>query len=700
MSWPEWNLGIPRELARFVNAQEVLRKGLRPTSAGDLAADPSALAAAVYETIRERRLSYSSTVLGDRGNQLVQTPAEVLATRTPNCVDLTAMFAGACLASDLVVLIGIVSKADNTRHSLAWVVPNANTRARRFTDLGRVGGDGVISCVGREACIELLDNAAGQGWIPIETTGVCESSMWAEPDGAPESISFQRAVAVATEVLDGATRIEIVDVDRLQAEGLRPHEPPELTDAIRNRRLKRLTVAGLAAVLLVVAGLVAWRPWAGVVELRTMEGEFNVAVARLASSSDDRAGALSISNEIAGQVRDGLDEQARFLVWGPEELGSAVPDDARQLADQIGAQLLVHGTYRSQVGPADVVFQIEAAQFSRRSPFPLTISEEFEVAVTTDDVNAGALGQVPAISSFVLTVDAITALIADRPELAEERLDQAIELRGSQARPVALIPALRAWMLLVRASIDADPDLVREARTEVDRALEIDPESEFARLTKLSALYLEIVPAPIMAVDLSCSPPLPELPTSEDVARVRNAVLGEFDSFSPMSQVQARSLLGRLEASDAVIEALASGNLDLQPATDEFAAIIDAFENDADSVSLRIWAADAHRWLGLLAAGSGGAPSQVATHLVDAADIATPYFASLNHGTAGLIHLCDDRGSCAAALDFFRTAARESRGRTDDDADARAYEQRIADIEQGAGSSPTEGEPCSELVRG
>jgi len=58
-----------------------------PSNAGDLADDPPRLVEASYERLRSERLGHTSTVLGENGNRIVQTPGEVLEHRTSNCVD-------------------------------------------------------------------------------------------------------------------------------------------------------------------------------------------------------------------------------------------------------------------------------------------------------------------------------------------------------------------------------------------------------------------------------------------------------------------------------------------------------------------------------------------------------------------------------------------------------------------------------------
>ena len=694
MAWPEWNLDIPQEIARFVHAKAALRAGLRPRNAGDLADDPPALIEAIYQRLRDERLGYSSTVLGDHGNQLIQTPGEVLTHRTPNCVDLSTLVASVCLSADLVPLIALVKKADNTRHALVWVVPNASTRARRSTDLGPVGGRGLITRVGVAECAELLAVADGQGWIPVETTGVAESAIWSNSavDDAASSLDFAASVDAAHRVLQGATRLDVVDVHALQADGLRPYDPPELV-ARRNRR--RQVAVGSLSVVAAIAALLVWSPWDTTVPGQPqMTGGFNIALTELDTEGDGdlEDPAREIPRQLAGEVARILDGDetggsGRFQVWGPEETKGLATDDAAAAAASINADMLVYGSVAqrgSNTRNLDVEFAVDTTQHSAKAPWPMTLSDEFTTVLATADVEAGTLGNVPAVSAFGFTLDAITALVADRFERADERLRAAQEQLGSQADSIAMIPALRAWLLLVQAGNTSDPTLVDEARPLIDAALRADPTSEFARLVELSADYLDVIPVPSGTATISCNPTISqtELPVLPDVADVR-ALIQRFrqvqPSFSATGQTQIGSLLGRLEFAAELDGFVTTGSFDPSSAVAEFDAVVEAHRADPESLALTIWAADAHSWLGNLAGVSTSTSAEdLAAHYLRAAALATPLYESRHYASAALAHCTRADGSPQQAVCLFGEAAELARGRSDDD--VVAYESAIAEV--------------------
>ena len=701
MAWPEWNLDIPQEVARFVHPTAALRAGLRPQNAGDLADDPPLLVEAIYERLREERLGYTSTVLGERGNQVVQTPGEVLEHRTPNCVDLSVLMAATALACDLVPLIAIVKKADNTRHAFVWIVPNASTRARRSTDLGPVGGTGHVVKVGIAECAALVDVAKGQGWIGVETTGVSLSRIWAPPDSdQATSIDLQTSIDMAAEVVAGATRIDLVDVHRLQADGLRPHEPPELA-AIRRRRNRSLLGAA-SAVVLVSAALV-WSPWSAErIGQAKMTGGFNIALAELSADGGLGDEAREIPRQLAADVARSLEDDTgagigRFQVWGPDDTGVPALDGASDLAAAIDADMLVYGSVNERGARSlDVDLAVDASQHSAKAPWPMTISEEFTTVVDTADVEAGTLGNVPAISAFGLTLDAITALVADRFDRADERLQAAADRLGTEADSFPLIPALRAWLLLVQAGASAQPELVAEARPFIDAALRADPDSEFARLIEFSADYLAIIPVPSSQVVATCGSSSaapadpPPRPAVSDVRALVGRLEAALPSFSERGQVQVRSLLGRLAFAEQLDVFVNTGSLDLDAPTQEFEAIIDAFDNAPDSIALTIWAADAHGWLGNLAGiSTSTTATEIAAHYLRAAQIATPLFQSRHYGSAALVHCTRPDGSLVESVCLFTEAADVARGRADDDAATyRSALDEIQQAQQDAGSPP------------
>jgi hypothetical protein len=674
MGWPQWNLAIPQEVARFVNATEAYRQGLRPRAAGDLRDDPARLAAAIYDELRSRDLGYSSVVLGDQGNQQVQTPDEILTNATPNCVDLTVLFASICLASDVVPLIGIITKPNNTRHTVVWVVPNAHLRARRPTDLGPIGGTGHVTKAGPEACAELIELARHQGWIGIETTGVCRSNIWSpDGDGPARSLPFDEAIEQARRVADGAVRIDVIDVHRLQSEGLAPHDPPELTEAQRRRR-SRITIgaAAVAACVLIAITALVWRPWSRDAEVvAQMAGDFNIAVATLAAGDDDDArDALSIANRVADSVELALEDDPRYLVWGPDLVGAVTADGVERRAEGLGADVLVHGQLdrAGRGGFYRVDFAVTSAQHSRRAPWPMTLDEQFEASVSESDVAAGLAGTEDSIVSFGHTLDAIAALLADRHDVADDRLRRAEAVLGPAADPQSLIHTLRAWSLLVRAGIELDPDLVEQAATEIDEALRIDPDSEFARMIDLSVEYLRIIPVPAGPIDVSCSLDAPPPAALADIERVRDDVEAVVATLSPPGRAQALSLLGRLAAAEQLARFAETGSIDFGVAVGHFQEMIDMFDADEGSPALKIWASDAHAWLGRLALADPDATvDAVVEHFVDAAAIATPYWASRSYGLAGWTHRCLPGGSPQQAVCYFELAADIAQGPAPDE---------------------------------
>lgn len=676
MAWPEWNLALAPEIARFVNPTEAVRTGLRPRAAGDLRHDPAGLANAIYDTLRARNLGYTSTVIGEHGNQAVQTPEETLEHGTPNCIDLTTLIAAACLSAELVPLIALLTKADNSRHALVWLVPNADARARKTTDLGRIGGVGHIVKQGRAEIDELTALADAQAWIPIEATGVCRSMLWAEPDGVARSIPFDEAVTVAHEVLAGATKIDLVDVHRLQRDGLQPWTPPELVAARRQQRNRRVTTAASGAMIVLLAvTLVVWKPWVN--DLREpMTGGFNVAVAGLRSGdSESERGARTVPTHLADALATQYESDPRYLVWGPDEVGAVDAADADEVAAEIRSDVLVYGEMAVDTEDDDVYavdVRVNSSQHAARAPWPLSIDESVGFEVPIANVTAGVFDESPSIVSLTRTLDGMAALLADAHDAALDRLVAAQDAVGD-AGP-ALIPALRAWTLLAQAGFDGDAAAVAEARLLADEAMRRDPTSEFARIVSVSVDYMTIIPAQANTAVAGCAlPPVTARPELDAVVALRDRITGMIPELSPTGQIQLTSILGRLAVSEALLTSDGSA-IDLTPAEGLFTSII---ERAGDDPALRIWTSDAHRWLGLLADVDPATPlGDVLDHFVASADVATPIWKSRAYGLAGRAARCDQEPSIVDAVCFFERAIRDAPAE-----DSIVYRAAIAEID-------------------
>lgn len=656
--WPDWSLGIPEEIARFVVPREAVRLGLRPRGVGDLHDDPEAVSRSIYDGLRARELGYTSTVLGDTGTQSIQTPEQVLRHGSPNCVDLSVLFAGICLACDLVPLVVLVTKADNTRHALVVVVPRARPRARTSFDLGPVGGSGRLERTGPEACAELVAVAATQEWIPIETTGVCRSRQWSAGSGPPASLEFDEAVAAAHRVLGGARRIDVIDVHRLQSEGLAPHRP--------RSPIPRPAIAvpvALVVVLAIVAGVVWNGDPSSPVTDEPMGGEFNIAIAHLDGGDALGDEARGLARQLADAVSVPFEESRRFEVRGPDEVGVVPAADVATRADAIRADVLVHGILSTFPGLEDQFvadFSVYTSRHTGATPFPLTFDESFVATVSSAAIRADTATSETAIRAFVLVLDGLAALLADQYEIAEERLDEAATLVAPATGPDPLVLSLQAWTLLVRASVEQHAAEVERARDLAGQAVRLDPDSEFAILTELSASFLEISePGPTHAV-LTCGPTDAELPRPDlDAVRaLADRVATTVADLSPLGRIQGASLIGRLEVTEQFGRRAAGEGIDLTDAVATFEGILADIEQAGDPTVLQIWKSDAHRWLGRLTQ-TGDTPAQVsADHFLAAATTATPLWRSRDFALAGHAHRCRPGGSDVAAVCLFEDAAR------------------------------------------
>jgi hypothetical protein len=205
----EWARAEERGLARFV--REDLPAALRlPSHINRLdwltTKGKGALAGQVYAQLQQQGIRYDLAPFNPRSGvtQRIRTPETILGEKVGTCLDLTLLFAGACLANDLLPLVVVVDG-----HAFAAV---SLTRTRHDT---RRAPKALAFERGLLADFSVLKDLAGSEYLLVECTGLAQSggSLSTEfPEGrgrdAGGLMSFERACEAGLEQVAQHARAE------------------------------------------------------------------------------------------------------------------------------------------------------------------------------------------------------------------------------------------------------------------------------------------------------------------------------------------------------------------------------------------------------------------------------------------------------------------------------------------------------------
>ncbi|MFD8987128.1 hypothetical protein ACFVZ4_03585 [Streptomyces goshikiensis] len=230
--WERWKRTEPARLACYVDSTEIARRyeepGPWPTYL-QRSADPRGAVRMVYEGLAAQGLRYETAAIDFTGfqsaEQLIRPPGEVSA-RGGNCLELTLLFTGLCLAHKLRALVVLLED-----HALAavWLGGDLDD----FWSSGLPGprdhlimSQGLLGARADEASVrEALDGFVADGtYLLVECTGVTEAG---EPGTPSLRLAFEEAVAEGAARTARGRVTDIVDIAFHQRDGLyRPYALP------------------------------------------------------------------------------------------------------------------------------------------------------------------------------------------------------------------------------------------------------------------------------------------------------------------------------------------------------------------------------------------------------------------------------------------------------------------------------------------
>jgi tetratricopeptide (TPR) repeat protein len=200
VAWPLWSINEPSTLSRYVVtdvAEQVPLSIVRDDAIS--AGQRAAVVRAIYESLSKRDLQYSREAWAPRdGPQRIRDPESISRGGNATCLDLSVLFAGACLGHELLPLVVVVEG-----HSFVVVsllddprFPDSRSRIQR-------DGDWVMTGVLHSADVfaRLVAEKTGH-YLAVECTGFArtERSGGSVPAlGRAESgtLPFQAAVDAA-----------------------------------------------------------------------------------------------------------------------------------------------------------------------------------------------------------------------------------------------------------------------------------------------------------------------------------------------------------------------------------------------------------------------------------------------------------------------------------------------------------------------
>ncbi len=217
MTWI-WDWESPKDIAKFVVHTLYPGTWLLPENAAELRSlSPYALAEVLYERLLDERISYDREPPSLAGQQ-IREPFLVLRGQrgqmVANCVDLSVLYAGLCIAAHLRPLVVLCQSAGDARHALVLLTPYPAEQGPLFLWGDRPGESGSFDPTWREIKQSVQDVRDGQ-WppgrrklLPVELTALTDTPR------APRG-DFREACARGFELLESADDIQVIDVFRL-----------------------------------------------------------------------------------------------------------------------------------------------------------------------------------------------------------------------------------------------------------------------------------------------------------------------------------------------------------------------------------------------------------------------------------------------------------------------------------------------------
>ncbi|MGE7387214.1 hypothetical protein ACQKM2_17215 [Streptomyces sp. NPDC004126] len=215
--WEKWKKTEPARLACYVDPEEIARRYAGPLPGPayvQRAADRRAAVRAVYDGLAAQRLRYETAAIDFRrfhpAEQVVRTPAEI-AAQGGNCLELTLLFAGLCLARKLRALVVLLED-----HALAavWLGGDLDavwTHGRPAERDHLVMSRGLINgAAGATAVRGALTGLVADGtYLLVECTGVTAGD---DPGTRSLCRTFDEAVAEGAARTGRGSLVDLVDI--------------------------------------------------------------------------------------------------------------------------------------------------------------------------------------------------------------------------------------------------------------------------------------------------------------------------------------------------------------------------------------------------------------------------------------------------------------------------------------------------------
>ncbi|AZM93599.1 hypothetical protein [Streptomyces sp. W1SF4] len=215
--WEKWKKTEPARLACYVDPEEIARlyAGSSPGPTYlQRAADLRAAVGTVYEGLAAQGLRYATAAIDFRhfhpAEQVVRTPAEI-AGQGGNCLELTLLFVGLCMASKLRALVVLLED-----HALAavWLGGDLDTlwtRGRTAVNDHLIMDQGLINKAAGSTAVRttLTEQVADGTYLLVECTGVAAEE---EPGTRSLRRTFEEAVAEGLERTGRGRLVDLVDV--------------------------------------------------------------------------------------------------------------------------------------------------------------------------------------------------------------------------------------------------------------------------------------------------------------------------------------------------------------------------------------------------------------------------------------------------------------------------------------------------------
>lgn len=204
----EWARAEERALARYLRPEDLPEEFQLPKYINRLdllqAEGPRGVALQLYSQICKQNIQYDLSPFNPRAGvtQLIRKPTTILNERRGTCLDLAMLFAGMCLANDLLPLLVVVEEHAFVGLSL--------TRTRHD---GKKPPKALAWDKGKLTNLDVLQALADQEYVFIECTGATQSkslsATFPEGRGREENgrMSFERACEAGREQLCQHSRL-------------------------------------------------------------------------------------------------------------------------------------------------------------------------------------------------------------------------------------------------------------------------------------------------------------------------------------------------------------------------------------------------------------------------------------------------------------------------------------------------------------